>query len=154
MQPLSRGCGSTNVAETVNNSALSSDAWRVSCHRCHVAEGWVDSANPGGRTCTRHDVPVALSAHRNRMPSWTDNAWFYRADNRTEFDKICLPLRCHLRRYVKGRFTAHAVPGGHLTMLEQASVQDLARTVRTTMACRVGSAGLNRSSQHMSSNPF
>lgn len=78
---------------------------------------------------------VALTAHRNQMPSWADNAWFYRANDRTEFDKISLPPRCHLRRYLKGRFiTAHAVPGGHLTMLEQPSVQDLARTVRTEMA--------------------
>ena len=76
---------------------------------------------------------VALNAYRKNMPAYAGDTFFYRARERSEFERACFPLHCNWPSYVSGLFTAREVGGGHITMLEQPFVAGLACLVASDM---------------------
>ncbi len=76
---------------------------------------------------------IALEAYRTNMPDYAGDTFFYRARERSGFERACFPLHCNWPSYVSGRFLAREVGGGHVTMLEQPFVGDLAALVASDM---------------------
>jgi aspartate racemase len=68
----------------------------------------------------------AANAYRKKMPQYDCSALFFRAAERTEFRDLTDGPDCGWRKYIKGEFEAHEVPGDHLNMLQFPHVQAVA----------------------------
>lgn len=94
------------------------------------------------RALARGDIYIGvLSAYRKTMPTFEGDAWFYRATQLSEFEQFCFPADCNWSRYVRGKFRAHQVPGGHISMLRLPYANELARLIRADMGCQARPRG-------------
>ena len=76
---------------------------------------------------------ASLDSYRKSMPSYDGDAYFYRASDRGEFEKLGTPLDYNWGRYVKGTLTVREVAGGHVSLLGRPYVTGLGQTVRADM---------------------